>query len=772
MSAVTSPSPGTPVMPPGFAEPDGEQAAIVRSVLSSPPGAPATVAAGSCNPRVTVAAAGAGTGKTHTTILCVLGLIEAGRRHGVPVAIDEFALITFTNKAANELRGRLQAALAHVTRHAGADAPFWEEQEERLGAAFVGTIHGYCRALARQFAYANPMARGARTGATSDLRDRAFEQTVAEHIEAGPTHCLLPVDAGWRPHEFRRLAFDAFEMIRQSGGDLTEVLRETANRGSADPGKVWRVAFASFLVRFDALYQELCAAEQRVDPDGLLAAFRLAVEDAAFSASVSRRHPYVFVDEFQDTDRVQDSILRALAPRLARLVVVGDAKQSIYGFRGAQHTLLKGLAEDFTGNPPLPLTGARRPTKRLLDAQNALFNALRPRFPDIDEPLQDPGGALIAGDRIVPIRYVAVGDEARAAREVSSLIGVPMHLRRAEGAEAAVAPGDIAVLTRTNAQADAMAEALRNAGLPAQADRGDNLFRREASVAVRRILVLLRAWDDGALLEAMATPLFPDVPLARAERQALMSPPLDEAAPRRTMIGWLLERERLGGGTGPVTKLEAMRREVPRVTVAALLGALYRTLNLSRRVRDAYGAAALGSLDHLRDFARTLARDAEVLTLDMFLENLDREILSDRRTEVPATENGRPPFIRCMTVHRAKGLEFPVVVLPFLSVGTPPPRRDLLLRPDGSLEAEIRADDRLRSTLSPDFATAYQDAERMAIEQHMRLLYVAVTRAQNHVLFLGPEEVRPVRDLKTWRDAVLSARAALEGLGPGFAEFA
>jgi ATP-dependent exoDNAse (exonuclease V) beta subunit len=238
------------------------------------------------------------------------------------------------------------------------------------------------------------------------------------------------------------------------------------------------------------------------------------------------------------------------------------------------------------------------------------------------------------------------------------------------------------------------------------------------------------------------------------------------------MIGVLLERERRGGGTGPLTRLETLRREVPRVTVSALLGGLYHALDLSRRIENAYGGAALPSLDHLRDFARSLARDAEVLTLDRFLENLDREILSDRRTEVPDTDIGRPPFIRCMTVHRAKGLEFPVVVLPFLSVGTPLPRRDLLLRPDGRLEVEVRADDRLHSTVSSDFATAYQDAERVGIEQHMRLLYVAVTRAQNHVLFLGSEDRPRSREPKTWQDAILSGRVALERLGPDFVEFA
>jgi ATP-dependent exoDNAse (exonuclease V) beta subunit len=167
-----------------------------------------------------------------------------------------------------------------------------------------------------------------------------------------------------------------------------------------------------------------------------------------------------------------------------------------------------------------------------------------------------------------------------------------------------------------------------------------------------------------------------------------------------------------------------------------------------------------------------LARDAEVLTLDMFLENLDREILSNRRTEVSAAENGSTPFIRCMTVHRAKGLEFPVVVLPFLWVGTPPPRSDLLLRPDGRLEVEVRADVRLKGTLSADFRTAYQDAERMGIEQHVRLLYVAVTRAQNHVLFLGKGDGGNTKAPKTWQDAILLARPSLQQLGPEFVEFA
>src|SRR5262249_46798557 len=76
---------------------------------------------------------------------------------------------------------------------------------------------------------------------------RAIELALERHLASNPPHCLLPMDGGWPPHEFRRMAFDAFELIRQSGGDIAVVLRETAARGP-DPGKDWRVTFVSFLV--------------------------------------------------------------------------------------------------------------------------------------------------------------------------------------------------------------------------------------------------------------------------------------------------------------------------------------------------------------------------------------------------------------------------------------------------------------------------------------------------------------------------------------------
>src|SRR5205807_10096845 len=117
---------GLPVTP--------QQAAVVDAVLAGP---------------VTVVGAGAGSGKTHTTLAAVLELIDAG-----PATLDRFVLITFTEKAAGELRRRIEEALAGRAAAAGAGRRRWDQQRELLAAAYIGTIHGFCRFVLTTYGYA------------------------------------------------------------------------------------------------------------------------------------------------------------------------------------------------------------------------------------------------------------------------------------------------------------------------------------------------------------------------------------------------------------------------------------------------------------------------------------------------------------------------------------------------------------------------------------------------------------------------------------------
>jgi DNA helicase-2/ATP-dependent DNA helicase PcrA len=693
----------------------------------------------------------------------VIALLDNARKAGLPIHLDQFALITFTNKAANELRGRLRRDLANVAANAGSASAFWEEQEERLGAAYVGTIHGYCHSVARQFAYTHNLARAARTGGTGDLLDQAFRDAFTSHLAGNPKHPLYREDRGWAHFEFRSQAIDALTMIRQAGVSPTWVARQTKSANHADPGAPWREAFADFIADFGRRYQDACIEAQRVDPDGLLAAFRRALEDSPdFRQKAADRFPFVFVDEFQDTDGVQAHILRYVEPHLSRLVVVGDRKQSIYRFRGAQHTLLQDLANDFTAGVLFPLRLARRPMPRLLEAQNALFEALSAHFTELDEPLADPQGSTPAPDPFPVIRYAeAIEDEI--SNEVRQMVGKPASLRRLNRTISPIEYGDIVVLARTNRDVDRMVATLKDGGIPAEADAGTSAFRGPALIAVRRLLVLLTAWDDGAVLEAMSTPLFAEGDLAGAEAASLREQAIATPTTRRRILDRLcheeFEAEATGAPPGILTRLRRLRRKLPYLKVSALLGEMYADLSLVSRVRTAYGEAAIADLDRLRDLARSLAVDGEALTLDIFLASLDREIASDSKLEAVADGDTPPPHVRVMTVHRAKGLEFPVVVLPYLSRQGVLWQRDLLLWPNGELEAEVRAGHGLETTLSPGFKKRLDSERELEIDQEMRLLYVAVTRAENHVLFLGDRGGRaPKGKPRTWQEALLCAR--------------
>lgn len=298
---------------------------------------------------VTVVMAGAGSGKTHTMVAAALELVERGE-----ATLDQFALITFTNQAADELRDRLVGDLA---RHAAADPARWGPQEERLGAVYLGTIHGFCHSLLRTYGYSELVARSSAITMSRTLLAGALEDALEEALEpaAGiPQPELAEVAL---PHyELQRFAGRILERCHTVGIVLPELARATEAQPD-DAGKPYRVALARLLERAEAHYETAKRERGLLDADDLLLALRDLLESPEGSLAVeriARRRPFLFVDEFQDTDRTQKAILDRLVRHLRRLVVVGDRKQAIYGFRAADHSLLEELAGDHAGGVTLP----------------------------------------------------------------------------------------------------------------------------------------------------------------------------------------------------------------------------------------------------------------------------------------------------------------------------------------------------------------------------------------------------------------------------------
>jgi ATP-dependent exoDNAse (exonuclease V) beta subunit len=736
-----------------------QQAAIIDHLLAQ-----------SARRRVTVVSAGAGSGKTYTTVAAAVHLIDS-----CGASADQFVLITFTDKAADELRERIERAFDRRVETAPdlARRRFWQGQRERLTAGYIGTIHGFCRSVLRTYGYDQRVAREASVSfAVGQLRE-AIHNAVEESLTVDPCPLLDP-PAVWHEYELRTFIEKVLEHARGRGIAVASVLTQTRGQ-PADPGRHYRVAMVELVARAEHLYRERKAESQRLDPNDLLAltADLLSGDSGPdILGKLTGRYRYLFIDEFQDTDRIQKRIVDLFLGRLSGLLVVGDTKQSIYGWRSADVSLLGELARE-NRVPILPLSISRRPTRPLLAVQNALFHSLGDRYPDLADPLEPWDGTTDPESPIPPLTYVSAGEQAERPARIAATAS---HIRRLLG-EAIDDPetcelrpvevGDIALLFRSNT---ALSE--YEAGLTAQfqgtdirvrQEGGGLFYRRPEVVATYRMLHLLLHYpDDTALSLALGTPYLRGADPSR-EEQRLLQYGVQFGHP---LTDWF-EREHADA----MVALDELRGMVRSATVPQIVGRLYDLFAIRDHYRAVGDAQAVENLEKLRELARHLFRDEQALTVRQFVGALKRCLQGGveeseallGRAETPS----RPLFIRLMTIHAAKGLEFPIVIIPEVRapLNNPEHLPEYLLT-DAGLDLNLtRAG---LATASPHFAAFLANSQQARLEEEMRILYVAVTRAQHAVVFVGSgrrETNDPDSDFYSWKDELRRAWPALAPLG-------
>lgn len=767
-----------------------QQRDIVQSVLHNP---------------VTVASAGAGSGKTYTTVAAVLELlwppVDGDDRPEVVrgAQIDRFALITFTNKAADELRAKLERALreqlvAAVDGGHAALAGHWRSQLERLSAAFVGTIHAFCARLLKQYGYEEGVPRDASVSPAKRLlgdalRD-ALEQEAATPYD--PNAPLFDDRSPLEEFEVMRLARQVLAEARNRGLDLDLVVQNTGTSPN-DQGRPYRIAFAHFVADVAGRYRVLKDAAPVLDQNDLLTRAADALEDdPGIPERAADRYRYLFVDEFQDTDRTQKRVVDALVGpnpggRVLRTFVVGDTKQSIYEFRGADVSLIEELA-DGRGVPVRPLNASWRATAPFLDAQNALFTSIgqRPGSEGLNDPLARRPDPLVPQAGPPPIRYVDAGDEyttkatsiAVTATALAQHIGQDIELVGHDDKiyHGPLLPGHVAVLTRSNKDAERYAEGLRAAGIPAQTERAESFYQREEVVATYRMLRLVLHYpDDTTLAIALRTPYLRDIAQTAAEKvQELIQARSEGPTP---LLTWLTRDRR---HPDLAERLVALRTLVRTETVPKLLRRLYDAFGIVAYYEERGDVRAVQNLERLRAIAREMFNNDQALTLRLFADALQQAILMD--LDDPASQpddDPLPDHVRVLTIHRSKGLEYPVVVIPETGADvlwTPDDGPDFLVDEVHGLELSIRVGfgDAAFNTRSQAYHAILGERRGSRLAEEMRILYVATTRAKNAVLFTGkgPRDGHPFPGNPptpgaeyAWRDEILNAQASLVRAG-------
>nr|MBA2509823.1 UvrD-helicase domain-containing protein [Nocardioidaceae bacterium] len=683
----------------------------------------------------TVLEASAGTGKTFTIAALAARYVAEGYAE-----LHELMLVTFGRAATQELRERVRERLVSAERGLGDPSYARTADDELLGlladgtddevairrkrlttalgdfdAATIATTHGFCQQMLTGLGVAGDYAP-----------DATFVESVDDVVAEVVVDLYLRKwgrpDAG----EPMMTYAEMLALVRTAVDDRHARLLPTD--AEAEPAaERYRLAVAA---RAEV---EARKSQRRLrDYDDLLTQLRDAMTDPdrgeAARQRVRERYRVVMVDEFQDTDPVQWQILRLAFHGHTTLVLIGDPKQAIYAFRGGDVATYLSASQQAATHQTLGRNWRSDPA--LLGGLAAAFGGAALGHPDI---VVRPVAAAWHGRRLVgapgeaPVRLrVATRSSLGVRGKTTPAVGRVRDVVAADlaadivrlldsraavslgGGEHVVAPGDVAVLVHTNKHALVVRDALTASGVPAVLTGAVNVF---STAMAREWLVLLQALEQphrGTRLRAAALGRFVGWD---ARRLAVAGDAaLDELGP--LLRGWadVLARR------GVPALLEAV------TTAGALIERLIATPDGERQLTD---LRHLAQVLHAAAVDETLGTSALVEWLNRRIADSDRDQSEERSRRLESDAGA----VQVVTVHRSKGLEFPVVYVPF--------GWDRYVRaPD---HPRFHPEDGVRSLdvggkTAPDFDGHCQQHVAEEAGENLRVLYVALTRAQCQVI--------------------------------------
>ncbi len=684
--------------------------------------------------RHVLVSAGAGTGKTRTVVartLYLLGCEISGSVIAQPLPLRRLAAITFTNRAAADLQEKLRDAL----RQAGRPEVAWE-----VDTARIGTIHRFCGEVLREFALRRgrpPVGEVLEEGIAAALASDVARETLLDALDSDTTPGLGALLA---EHPVSKVLDYVAALLAES-----DRLQQLQPASAGDEGAQALLALAR-----EAVGRLITRLEERgaVDFDRMIVWTRdLLRDDIAARRMLQRRIHTLIVDEFQDVDPVQREIAYLLgepASRRAdttRLLLVGDAKQSIYRFRRADVTVWRAVERDFRQDETglvLPLTENFRSTASILGFVESTLGRLLDRplegeaLRDFEVPFEPlhPGTSEQQGG--LPVELIAVPPDAEGEAprtDVVRMIEAEAVARRARALhhEEGVRWGDMALLFTSWGSVDLFQEALQRVGARTYLLRTEGFFQRREVVDLIVALEAIRdPSDDRAVMGFLRSPFvgLRDETLLDIARQA--------RSPVWRHLGAVTvgEAERLREGTALLEQFAALRdRLPPDELLQALLDASGYVAHLAL-----LGEGRAQAIANLRKFVR-MARGARQGGLGEFLQAIrDMRGRHDRVGDAPL-HGDRDDVVTLTSIHSAKGLEWDVVFWCDLTrqVGVSS-RQDLLVGRDrlALKSPEVR---------SRDAPQEWQDIQQ-AIEaeeqaEARRLWYVAATRARRRLVISG-----------------------------------
>jgi len=692
--------------------------------------------------RHVLVAAGAGSGKTRTVvarILYLLGVEVDGERIAEPLDLHRIAAITYTNKAASDLKLKLREALRKADRR---------EDAYRVDTARFGTIHAFCGDVLREFGLKrgrNPSPRVLEEGEGLALVADVVRETMLEALEQGTVYGVEGLLAV-------RSASDVRGMVEQ-------LLEESDRLRTIAANLDWHEDQERVLIQL--ALRALEVLEARLDVLGVVDFDRMIVwtrdllkKDDYARRALRRRIHTLIVDEFQDVDPAQREIAYLLGDPTAnrtdttRLMLVGDAKQSIYRFRRADVSVWREVGEEFSGldgASVLPLPENFRSKVPIIDFVDATIGTL------LDTPIEGPEHALYE----VPFEPLEVGDRAKqldgppvelilvptkpegkdyGAEEIRAIEAEALARRAAEMHEEGVEWGQMAVLLCGWGAVTVYQEALNRIGAPTFIIRTEGFYdRQEVADLLMALQVVHQPLDDRPLFGFLRGPFvgLKDESLLGIAL-SLERTPYWRRLERNEGLDLLAddERERAERGLTVLRRAIALRDRVP---VDRLLQTMLDETGYMAHLA-LIGDERTQAIANVRKLVR-VARSMRRCSVGEFLRVIEEARARGERMGDAPLHGEKDDVVTISTIHSAKGLEWSVVFW-----------CDTVRQLGGRASDPLRGRDRI-VLKDPTISRAKDQRERWRELKEVidreeqaedrRVWYVAVTRAKERLIVLG-----------------------------------
>lgn len=745
--------------------------------------------------------AGAGSGKTRVLTNRYLRLLEAD------IPIEEIVAITFTEKAALEMKERIRAALKEKLENSqGLEKKNWQTSLDKLSRANISTIHSFCAKLIRENAAClgidfkfNIINEIDKKLVLSNAVEEVLAQAASlEHYESIMGKLINTFGEEYLQDRFKKELLEISEKIFESGKRHEEVY------GEYQKDKL--TAFLlKLIIKVDELYKSYKLKNDGLDYTDLEMLCKSILEDSRIRERYKERYKRFLVDEFQDTNEIQKSIIYSLVtddggkllPK--RLFIVGDFKQSIYGFRGTDYTIFRKVSEDIGKEGQKALSTCYRSKPEVIHGINEIFSKLIERY----EPLKVPSDYEFKEKRLLLLTYSKENsNEESTVKTVKSAIeskaldaeNFKLLLKELKDSynkvqvktsikEEAVSKAigillgkglkakDICILVRSKYIIPELEEELKKYNIPYCVIGGRGFYNKEEIIEVLNLFELIISGSlegdmsivfEKKLIKALRSFIFniSDDILYRIKVEQQENPGTKNYFQSMELVYDGMKRNEEGNKLESVHSiLVKLSNLKSKLSVVQLLSAIIELCGIKDSVLMKQGGLQkYRNIEKLLFEAEKFDRE-ELFTPESFVEYI--ELLNDNNLEdaEASLDTEDSEAVKIMTIHQSKGLEFEGVIIPEadvdqLKLSKKEDNKNNLVYHDGKIIYKYDIENSSKE-LTAEYNNYFEAKLLKEVEEAIRVLYVALTRAKQYAVMVGEElteelsEVIEVSEKKT-----------------------